>query len=328
MEQLTHPLVADSYGLICGFELAPLAVIEHEELGLVKPGRPVWLHFNWADGRARDWLKELGHLHPDAVDTLLEVEPHVHVQVLPHGFVAVLRDLHHELGGGEAEFGTLGVYVDATRMISGRRHPLRTVDHLRHQLVKGLEIPSPLALFEYLVESLAETFEAIVTKIAATVEDAEDTILAGHFKDQGAELRRARWLLARLRRHASANRSALERLPGHLPPSCGLERRQSLVEAIERLAAVAQDLELVEDRARLMQEEIAGRLGETTNRNLYWLSIVTTALLPITLITGIFGMNVGGLPWMEAHDGFTHVMLLMVCGVMVALAFIGRARAQ
>jgi zinc transporter len=311
MEQLTHPLVADSYGLICAFELAPLVAIEHEELERLEPGRPVWLHFNWADGRARDWLKELGHLPPDAVDTLLEVDAHVHLQILPHGFVAVLRDLHHELGGGEAEFGTLGVYVDARRMISGRRHPLRTVDHLRHQLAKGRDIQSPLELFEYLVESLAETFESIVAKIAATVEDAEDTILAGHFKDQGAELRRA-----------------LERLPGHLPAACGLERRQSLVEAIERLAAVAQDLELVEDRARLMQEEIAGRLGETTNRNLYWLSIVTTALLPITLITGIFGMNVGGLPWLEAHDGFTHVMLLMACGVMIALAFIGRARAQ
>ena len=48
------------------------------------------------------------------------------------------------------------------------------------------------------------------------------------------------------------------------------------------------------ERSRLLQEELRSRLGEATNRNLYLLSVVTTALLPITLITGVFGMNVGG----------------------------------
>mgnify|MGYP000087721583 CR=1 FL=1 len=81
--------------------------------------------------------------------------------------------------------------------------------------------------------------------------------------------------------------------------------------AIERLDTVAQDLELVQERARLLQEEIAGQLSEATNRNLYMLSIVTTVMLPITLITGVFGMNVGGLPWLQDNLGFWNVMLLM-----------------
>jgi len=62
--------------------------------------------------------------------------------------------------------------------------------------------------------------------------------------------------------------------------SLGRQQRNSDVQqAVERLDGIAQDLELVQERARLLQEEIAGRLGEATNRNLYLLSVMTTVLL-------------------------------------------------
>jgi hypothetical protein len=76
----------------------------------------------------------------------------------------------------------------------------------------------------------------------------------------------------------------------------------------------------------LVQEEIAGRLTEATNRNLFLLSIVTTTLLPITLITGIFGMNVGGLPWVKDPGGFWWVMGVIGVGVVVTLALLRRRR--
>lgn len=81
--------------------------------------------------------------------------------------------------------------------------------------------------------------------------------------------------------------------------------------ALECLEGVGQDLELVQERARLLQEEIAARLGEATNRNLYLLSIVTAALMPVTLITWVFGMNVADLPFLQTPGGFWWVIVLM-----------------
>jgi zinc transporter len=321
----TASLVADSHGLICAFALAPLEPIEREAVHQIEPDRPIWLHFNLADRRARDWLSEEAQLPEQAREALLEDDTHVHVQTWPSGFVAVLRDLEHRTSGSESRFSTFAVFVDARRIVSVRRHPLETFDRLRHELSTGLELPSTVALFEHLIECLAETFEQLVDKLATTVEEAEDSILAGHSKEQGTELRQVRWLLARVRREARANRGSLVRLPSHLP-ACGADRQQSLAAAVDRFAGVAQDLELVEERARLMQEEIAGRLGEATNRNLYLLSTVTVALLPITLITGIFGMNVGGLPWMNDPHGFAHTMLIIGVAVGIALWVISRTQ--
>lgn len=319
-------LVADSHGLICAFGLAPLEALERDALDEIDPHRPLWLHFNLADGRARDWLSDHGNLPAAAREALLEDNSHVHVQFMAQGFVAVLRDLDHSREATEARFGTFAVFVDAHRLISVRRHPLETFDRLRRELATGLELPSPVALFEHLVECLADTFESTVSGLSGTVGEAEDSILAGHSRDLGSELRRVRGALARLRREARANRVALNRIPNHLPVACGNDRQHSLAAAVDRFAGVAQDLELVEDRTRLMQEEIAGRLSEATNKNLYLLSIVTTALLPITLITGIFGMNVGGMPWANDPHGFSHVMVIIGATVAIALGLISRSR--
>jgi zinc transporter len=312
--------------VISAFELAPLAPLDPDHLGDVAVRQGLWLHFNLVDHRAEQWLREQPWLPEAALETLLEDDPHVHVQLLPEGFVAVLRDLRHGSEGDEAGFGTLVVYLDERRIVSGRRHPLRSLDRLRRDVGRGQELQSSVALFEHLVECLTDTVESLVAKLERVVEQAEDAILAGHFHDRGTELRRVRWLLSRLRREGRANRTALARLPQRLPESWSPAHRQIVAQTVERFASLAQDLEFVEDRARLMQEEIAGRLGEATNRNLYLLSIMTTTLLPITLITGVFGMNVGGLPWLRSENGFWFVVALMALAVPLTLTFIRKQR--
>lgn len=324
MDAKSSELVQDDEGLICAFELAPLAAVGPEALKARELARPVWLHFNLADRRARDWLTEHGDLPGPTLDAFLDLDPHIHLQVLPEGLVAVLGDLSYGFDAGDDGFGTLAVYVDSRRMISGRRAALKAVDRLRRELLGGREVAAPIEMLEQLIECLTETFSGVVAKLEKSVEDAEDEVLAGSFKNQGPGLGRLRWLLARLRRHLSANRSALSALSSRHPPLCNAEQRQSLMQAIERLSGVAQDLELVQERARLLQEEIGRRLGEATGRNLYVLSILTTTLLPITLITGIFGMNLGGIPWATHPHGFAYVTMGIVSGVAVALFLLWR----
>ncbi|HEV7767914.1 MAG TPA: CorA family divalent cation transporter [Thermoanaerobaculia bacterium] len=95
--------------------------------------------------------------------------------------------------------------------------------------------------------------------------------------------------------------------------------------ALQRLDAVGHDLDLVQVRARLLQEETVAHVGEATNRNIYFLSVVTALLLPISVITGVFGMNVGGLPFLQSESGFAWTMSLMGA-TLVATIFILRWR--
>jgi zinc transporter len=65
------------------------------------------------------------------------------------------------------------------------------------------------------------------------------------------------------------------------------------------------------ERSRLLEEEIHFKMEEESNRHLHTLSIVTTLLLPPTLVTGIFGMNTKGLPLTDTETGFLWAAAIM-----------------
>ena len=319
----------DTGGMVCGFRLqtdAPAQAVQWN-LGQMEPGRIpehprqlLWLHFNLADQRADRWIEACSHIPEEAREVLLNDDAHIHMLPLQESLVGVLGDLHHDFENDPDGLGVLRLFIGETLVVSGRHHPLKSFDRLRVDLRKGEPIGTPVHWMAHLVHQLSESFGAAVTALNEEVDSAEDRILQGRIRDEAKSLGSVRRLLARLRRHLGANRHALiharTRLPGWCPETDAVQLRLSL----DRLDAIAQDLELVQERARLLQEEIAGAISEATNRNLYLLSIVTTVLMPISIITGVFGMNVGGLPGLQDPGGFWWVfMLMLVTGLATVL---------
>jgi Mg2+ and Co2+ transporter CorA len=81
------------------------------------------------------------------------------------------------------------------------------------------------------------------------------------------------------------------------------------------------DIAALHDRARSLHDELTTRLAEETNRRLYLVSVVTTVLLPVTLVTGFFGMNTGGMLWGgdEVPHGTVYATLLGLFAAIVTL---------
>ena len=320
----------DDRGLVCGFLLhshepaTPLAwdaVVQ----ALSTADAHLWLHFNLSDSRARSWIASCDRIPQAARDLLLETDPRIQSEVANHGFASVLGDFNYEFDTDPDGLGLLRLYVDADFLITVRRQPLKSIDRLRQDLSQGLPIETPIQLVVHLLQHLTEVFDTVVVDRGGVIDDIEDLILKERFQEQRGELGRVRRLLARLHRQGRANRHALLHLMTRLPHWCG-ENESLLRQNVDQLDGVVQDLELVQERARLLQEEIGGRLEEAVNRNLYVLSIVTTVFLPITLISGIFGMNVGGLPWVETPIGFWWVALVMGMTLAVTLVILQRQR--
>jgi zinc transporter len=156
----------------------------------------------------------------------------------------------------------------------------------------------------------------------AQLDDIEDEILAGNVKQQRAQLGRARRLCARLRREFAPERADLNRWLHHPGPAVDSEDREAMQACTDQLAFALEELAELYERAKLLQEELAARLAENTGRNLYVLSILTAVLLPMTLVTGIFGMNVAGLPGLRGGHSFWWVMFLIVASGAVTLALL------
>ena len=66
-----------------------------------------------------------------------------------------------------------------------------------------------------------------------------------------------------------------------------------------------------------MQDELTNRLSEQMNRTMYLLTIVASIFLPLGFITGLLGVNVGGIPGTEEPMGF-----LALCGLLLLLGLV------
>ena len=70
-------------------------------------------------------------------------------------------------------------------------------------------------------------------------------------------------------------------------------------EIAERTSRFVEDIDAAKDRAAITQEELNSRLSEQMNKAMYVLSIVAAIFLPLGLLTGLLGINVGGIPGAE-----------------------------
>ncbi len=314
----------DELGLVCAFVsrdgglIEPLAVADIAP-AMLEEGALVWLHFNLADKRAQHWLQACSQLPALARDVLLASDSRMRLEKAGDGLVGVIADVHHDFHVEPDQVGVLRLYFDDRFLISARRHPLRAVDKLRHAANGGLQVDKPISLVVHFFHHLTETMGTLTEELGETIDGIEDALLAGRLEDHESELGRTRRLVARLRRNMVPQRHTLARMLERLPGWIGEKDAILLRHAVENLDSLGHDLDLVQERARLLQDEFNTLLTASTNRNLYMLSIVTTIFLPITLITGIFGMNTGGLPGNQDPEGFFWVMVLMGATLMTSL---------
>ena len=82
-----------------------------------------------------------------------------------------------------------------------------------------------------------------------------------------------------------------------------------------------EDLDLVREKAVVLQEELMNLTAQQQNDRMYVLSIVAVIFLPISFVTGLFGMNVAGLPGLETPSAFFYVAMAMTVMVVGALAY-------
>ncbi len=303
--------------LICGFRCDASGDARRlrwedvdQALAPTTAGGLVWLHLDVSDVRVQRWLAGQADLPSEARKLLLGTETHLTLRIVGDAVLGVVSDLHHDFEDDPSTVGALRLYFDERRVVTARRHPLQAVDRLRRSSEREGCERRPLPLIATLLHHLSDAFVGLIHE--ATVDlDAVEAAILDDAAEGAADLGRVRRRLARLRRHLGPQRLALGALAARPPGWAGAEDSAALRDAVSRLDGVGHDLDLAQERARQLQDERAAALAEITNRNLYVLSIFTAIFLPMTLVTGVFGMNVGGLPGVGHDGGFLWTMALM-----------------
>jgi zinc transporter len=320
-----HDDLGADRGLICGYQLVPGA--RPRELGadtmvasLERRDGVTWLHFNLSDARARRWLLQAPFLPQVLCEVLERHDENRAMELAGQDLLLVITDFTYEEDSDPSEVATLWCLATPQLLITARLHPLKSADELRARLREGGSASSGIDMLRQLLELRTARLKRLAQEMTQLLDRVEDEILAGNIKQQREQLGRTRRLCARLRRQFLPERTDLNKLLRRLLPELAMTDREYLQEYNDALGFVLEEIAECYERAKLLQEELSSRVAESTGRNLYVLPILTAVLLPMTLVTGVFGMNVAGLPGMHDPGAFFKVMWLIVASGVVTLA--------
>ncbi len=297
-----------------------------DEAALAKLGTRewTWAHYRLGDVRAQAMLKARDDL-PAAAHAIFDLkEDRIHLYLEDGWVFGVLPDLERDLSGAPQREARLVFAFKGRRLMTGRLHALKAVDDIRWRAEQGLELAEPAAAIVKIVEDYADLVEGLLDDLAAKLSSIEDYVLTEPQDPRQSGLSDTRRRLARYRRELQGLRSALVRgLGGRQAP-----RIDALAEWLPDLISIVEDVDReaasLQERGRLLHEEIDTLINAATNRNMRILAVISTLLVPPTLITGAFGMNVPGLPWHDAPAGFALATGVCVAAVLGALWLLRR----
>jgi zinc transporter len=177
---------------------------------------------------------------------------------------------------------------------------------------------SPIEILARLFRDQASVLVDIVRKSKKQVGPMEEQLLAKRISVSRSELGSLRRMLVRLQRLLAPEPTAFFRLLNRPPNWITEEELQNLQQSAEKFSTSIGDAAALVERVKQLQEELSALVSEQTNRTLFVLTMVTVLALPINLVAGLFGMNVGGIPLAQDRYGF----LLVVCPLIVLTAFL------
>ena len=288
-----------------------------EELAVNKPivdhlDGWLWLHFDLPARHAPLQIpKSVSRLSAAAMELLVAPDEHQQLHVEEGCVYGVFANLVGGRDQADKAFGFVHFAMTERLLISNRGQAMDAVGATRQALRKGRKIPTVATLLAALVEHVVDAVDNYAEGLASSLDEIEEEILAGEASDQRVTLSDIRRTAVRLHRQLAMSRSLVKRLECDVagPAVPFLVPTGKLGQRLDWL-----DTEVValRDRAHLLQEEVTLKLAEQTNRHLEVLSIVATVFLPASLVAGIFGMNVKGLPLTADGYGFLWSMGILI----------------
>ena len=312
---------SDPNGLICGYlfaggapgvaiDLAGALAWLADEAAAAR-GDFVWLHFNLTDAGAEPWIARHLAVAPEFFEALHEGSRSTRIEDARDTLVAVVNDVSFEFSFDPSQIETLWANVGPRMAITARVHALRSIDRLRNAVRQGFAFRSSLLFLDRLLRDQGDVMVRIVRQATLQVDEVEDKLLVGRLGDKREDLGKLRRVLVRLQRLLAPEPGALFRLLRQPPPWTSDADLDALRQATEEFSLVLRDLASLQDRIKLLQDEIAAQVGEHTNSSVFTLTVVTVLALPINLVAGLLGMNVGGIPLAQDPHGFLWVAVLV-----------------
>jgi len=163
---------------------------------------------------------------------------------------------------------------------------------------------SPADLVARLALRAADRIEPLIERMGDSLDGIEEALIANSNHGSRTKLAQLRRTLINMRRLIWPQRDALTTLEIEDLSFFSARDRVRLREAAARTARLGDEMQTLSERAVLVHEQLLDTRAEQMNRNMLVLAAATVVLMPLTVISGLLGMNVEGIPFHDSPYAF------------------------
>ena len=272
----------------------------------------IWIHIDFNDEEGRRWLLEQASLPRLVGISLLAEETRPRCVNMKEGMLVFLRGVNFNPGAEPSDMVSIRMWMDSSRVITVQKEFVRSVKNVAQTLRDGNGPKNSGQVLVYLCEQIARGISELTLELDDGIDALEDQSLHSSDLKLRSSISRLRREIITARRHVSPIRDAINLL--HLEQNAWLDAncKMQLREIGARITRYVEDLDSARDRGAVTQDELSDRLSERMNKAMYLMSVVAAVFLPLSLLTGLLGINVGGIPGSDNSFAFATVCIILV----------------
>ncbi len=264
-----------------------------------------WAHMNATHKSARKWLKDnVPYLDEGILDSLLADETRPRITEIGNGLLIILRGMNLNENAVPEDMISIRMWIDPERIITTQRRDLKAVSDIRTALEDG---NGPLNSADFIFDlttALFKRMEPTLLELDERTDDVEEAILDHPDKSERQEVIEIRKKAIIFRRYIAPQKDAMSYLRNTNLKWLDDKHRRQLQENLDRVTRYVEDLDAIRERSQIVKDELTNALADKMNKNMYMLSIIAGIFLPLGFLTGLMGINVGGMPMVEDANGF------------------------
>ncbi|KQV83887.1 CorA family divalent cation transporter [Rhizobium sp. Root1220] len=264
----------------------------------------IWLHFERDHAAATEWVCRESGLDTFVSEALLAEESRPRVEPVDEGLLIILRGVcataPDEAQGKPTDIDLvpLHLWVDSKRVVSLRDsgHYITALRDIRLALEKCKGPHRTGDLLALIGDKLVRDLEPVLDGMDEEVDELDEMIFHGDASAVRERLKLLRRRSVQLRRYLAPQRDALSRIEHDDAPWLLERDKLRMREVIDKLMRFIEYLDAIRDRTGILHDDLSTVISERIARNSNRLAALAALLLPPSVVAGLFGMNVGGIP--------------------------------
>jgi zinc transporter len=273
---------------------------------------PLWIHLDYSSEKVKRWLQTESKLSDLSCDILMEEDTRPRFITTQEGFLLILRGVNCNPGADPEDMVALRMSFEENRIITMRQRRVMAIHDINKSIEAGTGPKSIIEFLTQVIDRIIDRMGDVIAEIDDQVDELEDAVLTDKIYELRSQLARLRRQSISLRRYIAPQRDILARLQNEHLEWLGDKEKLHLRELSERTVRFVEDLDSARERAAITQEGLRNHLAEQMNKAMYTLSIVAAIFLPLSLLTGLLGINVGGIPGAEHKWAFAEVTVVLI----------------